>query len=114
MNRTLKTLSALALLALATTGAQADTAAQRVEIEGAASATALAAAPGSYKMANGKILSLTRSHNGVYAQLNEGATKELLLVDRNRLRSKDGRMEVAVELDRYGEVQNVTMTLLRA
>lgn len=114
MTASLRTLTAISLLALASAGVHADTSLQRVEIDGSASANALAAAPGMYKMSNGKVLSLSRGGNGVFAQLGNGVTKELLLVDRNRLRSKDGRMEVVVEIDSDGEVRNVRMSLARA
>ncbi len=114
MTRNLKVFAAASTIMLAGAGATAGTLDQRVEINSTVSAPALAAAPGQYKLSNGKILSLQRSSNGVFAQIDNGITRELLLVDPNRLRSKDGRMEVAVVIDANGEVHDVTMRLGRA
>ncbi|MBC7938901.1 MAG: hypothetical protein H7Z19_03910 [Chitinophagaceae bacterium] len=86
---------------------------QRVEIGASVLAAPASELEGLFKLSNGKLLQLSRSDYGVIAQLNGGTTRELLPIAANRLRSRDGRVELAFRVEPDGAVTEIKLTLAR-
>lgn len=106
----------LTALTLSTGFAQAGTGEpipQRIEIGGITLAAPASEIEGLFQLSNGKLLQLSRSDYGVIAQVNGGVTRELLPVAANRLRSRDGRVELAFQVKADGAVSDIKLSLAR-
>lgn len=86
---------------------------QRIEIGGITLAAPTSEIEGLFQLSNGKLLQLSRSDYGVMAQLNGGVTRELMPVAANRLRSRDGRVELSFFVQPNGEVTDIKLSLAR-
>jgi hypothetical protein len=107
----------VAALTLSAGAAQANTSEstlQRIEIGGIMLAAPASEIEGMFKLSNGKILQLSRSDYGVMAQMNGGVTRELVPVAANRLRSRDGRLELAFSVQPDGSVTDIKLSMARA
>ena len=106
-------LTALTLTTGFAHAATSDSSPQRIEIGGIMLAAPPSEIEGLFQLSNGKLLELSRSDYGVMAQLNGGVTRELRPVAANRLRSRDGRMEVSFRVQPDGAVTDVKLSLAR-
>lgn len=106
-------LAALTLTPGIAQAGNSDPAPQRIEIGGTTLAAPTHEIEGLFRLSNGKLLQLSRSDDGLFAELNGEITRELRPVAANRLRSRDGRVELSFRVQPDGAVTDITLSLAR-